>query len=140
MIGQLSVRFSNPRIQLGGPKLRYDAMTKRPVFWKPVRTKNIYGAEYLNPDLPSLISDAYKGTLLSEILVMPRKQAISFQDAAVLVHRAMHDAISARQFGYQPGQCSWFYHNFVQWISDQGYHIELTGDEFEAYALSDKVS
>jgi hypothetical protein len=115
-------------------------MIKRPVSWKSVRTKNIYGEEYVNPDLPSLVSSAYKGTLLSAILAMPLKEPISFQDAAVLADRATHDAISARRFGYQPGESNWFYHNFVQWISEQGYHIELTGDEFESHVLSDKVS
>jgi hypothetical protein len=128
------------RNQKAGRFSRYMRMIKRPVFWKPVKTKNVYGGEFTNPYLPSLLAEDYKGTLLSAILAMPCKQPISFQEAANLASAAKHKAVVAKKFGYKPGECFWFYRNFVQWISDQGYHIELTGDEFEAYALSDKVS
>jgi hypothetical protein len=115
-------------------------MTKRPVAWKPVKTKNIYGEEYINPYMPNYVSGVYRGTLLSAILAMPRKKPISFQTAAVLAYDESVKAFLARRIGNKPGECNWFYNNFVQWISEQGYHIELTGDEFESHVLSDKVS
>lgn len=100
----------------------------------------MYGEEYFNPYFPRVLAKVYRGTLLSEILKMPRKKPISFQDAVNLNGDERHRQIMSGNHGYEPGQAHWLYMNFVKWISDQGYHIELTGDEFEAVALSDKVT
>lgn len=115
-------------------------MTKRPVHWKPVKTKDISGREFRNPYFMPLLSGYYRGTLLSEILSMPIQKPISFEEAAGLTHAAFLKAFTSRRIGHASGQTHWYFKNFVQWISDQGYHIELTGDEFEGYVLSDKVA
>ena len=115
-------------------------MRKQLVNWKPIVSKNIYGEDYLNNAFPSLIARAYRGTLIDTILSMPSKKSISFEAAVNLACDQFHKAADLRKFGYEPGQCFWYHENFVQWISEQGFHIELTGDEFEALALASKVA
>ncbi len=46
-------------------------------------------------------------------------------------------AIKARKIGYEPGESGWYYSNFLKWISEKGWHIELTGDEFELFSAND---
>jgi hypothetical protein len=50
------------------------------------------------------------------------------------------EAFDAHRMGYQPGECNWYFKNFVEWVSSLGYHIELTGDEFELYLGDDKAA
>lgn len=50
------------------------------------------------------------------------------------------EAFDAHRLGYEPGECNWYFKNFVEWISSLGYHIELTGDEFEPYIKADKTA
>ena len=115
-------------------------MAKHLVNWKSVRTKDIYGQTFVNNEFPRLIVHSYRGTLLSEILAMPSKNPISFEEAVSRTHHAFNDAIDAKRIGNGTGECFWFYKNFVRWISDQGFHIEISGDEFEALTIPDKVS
>jgi hypothetical protein len=42
-------------------------------------------------------------------------------------------AVHSCRIGNKPEECHWYYQHFVEWISAQGYHIELTGDEFELW-------
>lgn len=58
---------------------------------------------------------------------MPRKNPISFDFAISLINDKCVLAVQARN----ASQYLWYYDNFVSHISDLGYHIELTGDEFE---------
>lgn len=34
----------------------------------------------------------------------------------------------------------WYFKNFVNWISSLGFHIEITGDEFEMYITSSRLA
>lgn len=115
-------------------------MRKQPVKWKPVRSKSVYGNEYQNKEFPALIARAYRGTLIEEILSMPAKKSISFESAVNLACDEFHKAIDHGRIGRDSGHSHWYYKNFIQWISEQGFHIELTGDEFEAFVMSDKVA
>ena len=71
---------------------------------------------------------------------MKTKTPISFEDAVNLAHDEFFRASDAGRFGRDPGQCDWYYENFIDWISDQGYHIELTGDEFETALMCSRVA
>ena len=48
--------------------------------------------------------------------------------------------LMAGRIGHERGQYYWFTDNFIEWISELGYKIQLTGDEFEPYALSDRIA
>ena len=71
---------------------------------------------------------------------MPQGKPISFEKAANLVCDKFMEAFDARRIGIEPGECIWYYQNFVEWISSLGYHIEISGDEFEAVAMTDQLS
>jgi hypothetical protein len=86
---------------------------------------------YLNQYFPQLIDSAYRGELLFEIVSMNPKISISFENAVNLVEKEYRRAADAGQTGPNPGHSRWYYENFIKWISDQGYSIELNGDEFE---------
>lgn len=110
-------------------------MVKHILIWKPVKCTNAFGEKVLVP-LPESISIHYRGTLLTKILSMPPKQPISFSDAIHLVAEKQIEALKAGRGGPEHGHLSWYTNNFVEWISELGYHIELTGDEFESRAMS----
>jgi hypothetical protein len=61
----------------------------------------------------------------------PKKIPIVFEDAVNLVQREFYRASGSGQIGSEIVQSHWYYRNFVKWISEQGYSLELTGDEFE---------
>ena len=95
-------------------------MRRQVVYWKPIRSRNIYGEIYLNRYFPQVIDGSYKGELLFEILSMTPKNPISFEDAVNQVEAEFRKSSDAGHRGTQPGQSHWFYENFVKWISDQG--------------------
>ena len=110
-------------------------MTKRYVNWKPVTCTSPDGRKY-QAELPSIIELRYRGTLLARILEMPKKRPISLDDA---VRMAGRKYVDTKEIGHARGENHWYFDCFVEWISEIGYHIELTGDEFDAPVLSDKV-
>ena len=82
----------------------------------------------------NLIDSFCDGTLLSQIIAMPKKQPISFDDATRMLDQKLEECTEAST------QYDWHAINFVTWISSQGFHIELTGDEFEVWSLQKEVS
>jgi hypothetical protein len=110
-------------------------MTKHLVFWTAVPDKPFMGL----PTMPISreIDSNYRGTLISRILVMKTKTPISLEDAIALMQKHEDLARSAGQSGADRGQTFWFSFNFVEFISEQGYHIELTGDEFEIFNIAE---
>ncbi len=109
------------------------------VNWKTVKAKNIRGSDYYS-QMPVILDLTYCGKLLSKILAMPKQRSISFADAISLLTVAQREPFNTGRFGDAPGHYRWYVINFVDWISSQGYHIEMTGDEFESYALPDKFA
>src|SRR5262245_15344298 len=105
-------------------------MRKQFLHWKPIRSVNRFGIEYRNPYFPNLISKAYRGLLLEKIISMEQKKPISYEIAVNLAQDEFVRAGQSGQIGQSPGQSRWYYINFVEFISNQGFHIELTGDEF----------
>jgi hypothetical protein len=106
-------------------------MRKQVVNWKPIKSRNRFGEIYLNQYFPQLIDSAYRGELLFEIVSMTAKTSISFENAVNLVEKEYRRAADSGKRGSSPGHSGWYYENFIQWISDQGYSIDLSGDEFE---------
>lgn len=114
-------------------------MTKHCLRWKDVKCKNINGEDtYLC--IPTVIEIHSRGTLLSKILAMKPQKPISFDAAINLASEEQTKAFQERRMGSDRGQHCWYTDNFVEWIAELGYHIELTGDEFESYALTDLVA
>ena len=108
-------------------------MEKNFVIWKKVRCKTLQGSDiYL--ELPEKVDVRYGGTLLSEILAMPKKKGLWFDDAVRMLSDAQMQAFREGRVGTTQGDHHWLMENFVHWISEQGFHIELTGDEFLPYA------
>jgi hypothetical protein len=110
-------------------------MEKHFVKWQTVRMKNRTG-QFYQSEVPEGIDRRYRGKLLSSILDMPRKKPISFADA---VRKAFKKSFALTWLG-KPKEATWLLDNFVQYISDLGYHIELNGDEFEHSVTVDKAA
>lgn len=70
---------------------------------------------------------------------MEKKQSIELLQAAHLAEEKFEEARKEGRFGHKPGECFWYLDHFVEWISGLGYHIELTGDEFEPYQMSSQI-
>lgn len=100
-------------------------MEKLCLFWKPVTCQNIRGLDR-ESRLPEIISRVYRGNLFHEIHKMPRKEPISFAKAVQILSRKRIEFFMADQIG-SFNRCT---NEFVQFISECGYHIELSGDEF----------
>lgn len=77
--------------------------------------------------------DSGRATLLSDILAMPKKKDISFEEAIRIVSEKAEEAFFAKCFGPKTGSWHWFHDHFTTYISNLGYHIELTGDEFTLF-------
>ena len=73
--------------------------------------------------------------MLTQILKMPREQRVPISyDVACnqFMHFITEYLISP---GANPEECGRLRHNPVGWISDQGYWIELIGDEYRASSV-----
>lgn len=114
-------------------------MEKHLVNWRPIKTKTVRGADIVL-GIPAAIDARSRGTLLSQILAMPKKTPVLFEDAVRMMFDKQGEAFKAGNFGYKRGHYHWYSVCFVGWISSLGYHIELTGEEFESYVLTDKVA
>lgn len=110
------------------------------VYWKPVRCLNREGKAYISDSFPKVIDCAYNGELLAEMVAMRPQSPISFEAALNLVKKEFYRVADTGRLGPKPGHSHWYYYNFVQWISDQGYHIELSGDEFETALMCGVVA
>lgn len=99
------------------------------------RWKHVYiekGTPADGPDmLPSVIDMDTNRALLHQIVAMPKGDPISFEDAVRHVEIKWGETFDTKNFGYEPGGAGWYTRNFVEYISSLGFHIELTGDEFE---------
>ncbi len=99
-------------------------MTKQCVFWRPIILKTVRGRDFVS-HTADLIASHYRGSLIAEIQKMQRKQSITFEEAVGLIH---DEQLKARS---NAKKYLSYYENFIQYVSDLGFHIELTGDEFE---------
>ncbi len=111
-------------------------MAKHIFKWKPVRLMDVDGQEYFDDVLPRLMSSYYRGELVDQILRMEKKVPLLFHTALNLASDAQHAAAELGRSGHEPHQSYWHFSHFLDFISDQGFHIELNGDEFESPAFS----
>jgi hypothetical protein len=98
--------------------------------WKQVLRINEHGTVFCT-SMPNAIDASYSGTLASRILSMAKMKPISLRAAMSIVAEEQKEAFKAGNFGPEPGHFGWYADNFVEYISALGFHIELTGDEFE---------
>jgi hypothetical protein len=98
--------------------------------WKSVACRNING-RLVEMNIPLIVQFESRGRLLSKILSMQIKDPISFEAAVNLISDRQVEAIRMDKWGSAPGHDGWYTKNFVEYISDLGHHIELTGDEFD---------
>ena len=101
-------------------------MKKHLLYWFPVVDQNIYGKPIAS-ELPELVDIACGRTLLADAIRMPKKTAVTFEEAIRMLSAERMFAFYGHDFEF----LNWLDENFVKWISEQGFHIELTGDEFE---------
>jgi hypothetical protein len=105
-------------------------MTHQLVRWKAVECKDVAGKSILS-DYPSEIDKLLNGTLLSQIVSMPKQTPIYFNAAINLVIEYQKEEWESGRMVRYPNFWSWHLRNFISWHIALGYHIELAGDEFE---------
>jgi hypothetical protein len=113
-------------------------MTKHLLNWKNINCK--CAGKNVSLPVANEIDGYYSGTLLSRILAMERKTPIALEAAIHLLVENEHAARAAGRTGTDPGHLFWYAYHFIEWIAEIGYHIELTGEEFEAPMMSDKIA
>lgn len=113
-------------------------MAKHLLNWKNISCK--YAGKKSSLPFLKEIDRYYMGTLLSRILDMKKQTPISLKAAIHLLVDHEDAAYAAGRKGTEPGHLCWYAPHFVEWISELGYHIELTGDEFEPFSITDKVA
>jgi hypothetical protein len=96
------------------------------VHWHPIKSTNMYG-EPCPTNLARIIDTHYRGQLLHKANAMPKKTPISFEDAIrmadVRIFKADTEHVARLYYQYVP--------TFLDWLSEEGFHIEFTGDEFD---------
>ena len=107
--------------------------------WKNVKVRDIEG-KLTEINVPTILQMDYRGTLLSGILGMQKKSPITFEFAVNLISDKQVEALREWKIGPQPGHDEWYSYHFLEYISDLGYHIELTGDEFEPLNMQNFVA
>ncbi len=109
-------------------------MGKHIVKWNPTVGKNVRSEDVELP-FPDILDSSSGWTMLGRIFQMEPKVPITFTEAASMAQQRFQEALIDRRLGYAPGHCHWYARNFISWISGLGYHIELTGDEFELHTV-----
>jgi len=111
-------------------------MDKQFVRWKPVKGIRHQAGD---PTIPDIIDNACRRTLIARILSMEKKTPLTFEKAVHMAKKTSREAFFEGRMGTDTGQSFWYLSNFVDWISSLGYHIELTGDEFELVTPSSLI-
>ena len=114
-------------------------MDKQFVLWKNIKCPTEQGAD-VEVGLGDLVDIFCRRTLLSQIIQMPERLPISFDDAIRLLSVQLYKCFKTGLVGKEPGHYGWYAKNFVEWISSQGFHIVLTGDEFESQSMQKHIS
>lgn len=100
------------------------------VGWRQVFLVARDGGRYPFP-MDTLIEDQ---TLLTRIKKMPSKQAITFTEALQIRETEFMRLVFEVKDHEQVNAFSEM--DWVQWISGKGYHIQLSGDEYQLIELS----
>lgn len=100
------------------------------VYWHPYR--GICFFDKKDCTLPVCGPNDSGWVLLQQIQAMPRKRPVSVQEGWRMMIQEVHRQVDLGN--NEPdiqGHSNWLFANTVLWLSQQGYHVELTGDEFE---------
>ncbi len=111
--------------------------THRLVHWKVDKAITCVRGPEACLTLLKEIDGNYRGTLLSRILKMKKQNPILLEEAIQLMIDSETEAKNSGQNHCEFGGVLYFSFNFIEWLSRIGYHVELTGDEFELYAISE---
>lgn len=114
-------------------------MNRQILRWKEIKCPTDRGSTFSYP-IPEIVDSYYRGCLLGKILEMPKRAPLTFEEAFLMLDSKHTECFDQRQYGSEPGQFGWYSKNFIEWISSEGYHIELTGDEFEAWDMQHEPS
>jgi hypothetical protein len=98
--------------------------------WKDILCKSLKGDPIFLP-IPQFVDHQSRGKLLSQIIAMQKQNPIDLVSAVQLISGECHKAYLAGKLDSEPGHYFWYTGHFIDYISGLGYHIELTGDEFE---------
>lgn len=84
-----------------------------------------------NPFLPK-----DSGWLLLHLLsAMPRRTPLTYQAACRMVQDEVRRQVDLGNNDPEvSGSANWLMSNWIKWLSDRGYHVELAGNEFEFVA------
>lgn len=101
------------------------------VYWHPIKRQS-----FMYPDreeeFPVLGTGESGWVLLQQVQQMPPGNPISFADATKLAFKEIHRQMRLdNMLADDPSSSTWILTHTVEWVSRQGYRIELTGDEFE---------
>lgn len=114
-------------------------MMRSVVVWFPYN-----GISYFDQsdcELPVCTHLASGWLLLQQIRQMPRKRPLTLQAAWRLMLQEVHRQIGLGNNEPEvPGHSNWIMANEVRWLSEQGFHVELTGDEFEIMDQSEATA
>lgn len=93
------------------------------------------GVSYLGKEPGRFAPFLPKGSpelLLRQILRMPKGKPISYEEACRMVQAEGHVQIKAGNNEAEVrGSSNWLTQHWVEWLSQKGFHIELTGEEFD---------
>jgi hypothetical protein len=101
------------------------------VIWKPWQDRDIYGRSIL---MSAGILNIEGSLILQRIRSMPRKKPISYNTALIMMWDHWDDFGDTKESRRQ-GREYIQHGNWIKWLSSEGYHIQLIGDEFEIYNL-----
>lgn len=115
-------------------------MNKR-IVWRKVRIWSV--DRRMSVMRPPIISRGSGEDLLKEIRAMPSegKRPLSFQEAYQIFTEAFHRHLRSPDSTLESS--SLFHDNMIPWLTEQGYFIQLTGDEYiyeEQRDLKDEAS
>jgi hypothetical protein len=98
------------------------------IFWRGYTARAVEGHTWTSePHLPQNSGEL----LLKQIVEMPKSgRAISYDEACNLFMHHVLDYLDSP--GANREECGRLVNTFVEWVSAQGYWIELRGDEYRA--------
>jgi hypothetical protein len=100
-------------------------MTHR-VIWREFNYLGLWGEPGVCAP-PYLPKDSHV-LLLYQVQMMPKKIPISMEKAMLLVSKR-HSELYRETPDLK--KIFWFYEEWVRWVSEQGFHIELSAEDFE---------
>lgn len=104
------------------------------VFWRRFKGVSFFGEP---GDFPPPTITETGMVLLERLRRMPRLRALSYQDACFRVQQEVsRQARLGNNERSVVGHSNWIRENWPSWLTTQGFHVDLTGDEYEIVPLN----